>query len=318
MLALHRMGSSFAAAEFIFKCLNSRFHTNLDFHSCGITWHPIEFLDNVSLEEIDPAAITAIVHAAGQVDFSYSQRNKILQSNLALTDAVVQYASNHTLPLGYISSTSTLNRKHKGSTTESFETENIGQRSAYGVGKLRAEMTVWRAIHEGLCAAIINPGILLGPGDFRKGSLKMVTRASQGLTLAPAGSNGFTDASDAARAIVELMENQMFGERYVCVGFNISYLNLFQRIAAAAGTHPPKKVLSPALAYSTAKALEIWSKISGHDPFISPDLLRTTSRHAQYQSSKLEKALEFQFTPMDDTITFTMEALAAAPLHGLV
>ena len=42
--------------------------------------------------------------------------------------------------------------------------------SSYGQSKYLAEMQVWRGIGEGFDAVMVNPVIILGPGDWNGGS----------------------------------------------------------------------------------------------------------------------------------------------------
>jgi nucleoside-diphosphate-sugar epimerase len=55
------------------------------------------------------------------------------------------------------------------------------QESNYSYSKYYAEQEVWRASNEGLDVVILNPSIILGPGDWDKGSSKIFQRIYQGL-----------------------------------------------------------------------------------------------------------------------------------------
>jgi len=63
--------------------------------------------------------------------------------------------------------------------------------SVYSTSKYHAEMEIWRGIAEGLNAVIINPSIILGPGDWNSGSSKLFTTMYNGLKFYSIGSNGF-------------------------------------------------------------------------------------------------------------------------------
>ena len=43
----------------------------------------------------------------------------------------------------------------------------------YAISKYLSEQEVWRGIEEGLNSVIVNPSVILGPGDWTKGSSQM-------------------------------------------------------------------------------------------------------------------------------------------------
>ena len=55
--------------------------------------------------------------------------------------------------------------------------------SNYAISKYLSEQEVWRGIQEGLPAVIINPSVILGPGDWRKGSSKIFQKVWEGLKI---------------------------------------------------------------------------------------------------------------------------------------
>jgi dihydroflavonol-4-reductase len=57
------------------------------------------------------------------------------------------------------------------STNKWVDTEN---HSGYAVTKYLSENEVWRGIEEGLNAVIINPSVIIGPGDWNESSLTIV------------------------------------------------------------------------------------------------------------------------------------------------
>jgi nucleoside-diphosphate-sugar epimerase len=75
------------------------------------------------------------------------------------------------------------NRKHNGYSISKYESE-----------KVLTEL--------GLDAIILNPGIILGPGQWSKGSSQLFEKAWQGLKYYPYGGTGYVDVRDVV-AIIE-------------------------------------------------------------------------------------------------------------------
>jgi len=84
-------------------------------------------------------------------------------------------------------------------------------------------MEIWRGIAEGLNAVIINPSIILGPGDWNSGSSKLFTTMYNGLKFYSIGSNGFVDVEDVVKAMILLMNSEISGNRFVINSENINY-----------------------------------------------------------------------------------------------
>ena len=54
----------------------------------------------------------------------------------------------------------------------------------YAISKYGAEMEVWRAHYEGLPSIIINPGVIIGTGNWGNSSGDLFKKSSQTYTLA--------------------------------------------------------------------------------------------------------------------------------------
>ena len=92
--------------------------------------------------------------------------------------------------------------------------------SAYTISKHFSEMEVWRASAEGLNTVIVNPGLIIGSGigkkqrNFFKGLEKW---------LYFSGGTSYVDVRDVAQISIELMEKNIFGERFILISENKKY-----------------------------------------------------------------------------------------------
>ena len=80
--------------------------------------------------------------------------------------------------------------------------------SNYAVSKYGAEREVWRGMEEGLNAVIVNPSILLGPGELNSGTGKLISTVLNGLKFYTTGTNGYVDVRDVAKVMIELVDKK--------------------------------------------------------------------------------------------------------------
>ena len=63
-------------------------------------------------------------------------------------------------------------------------------------------------IEEGLNSIIVNPSVILGPGDWTKGS-QMFEKVRKGLKFYSSGSTGYIDVVDVAKCVVKLLKKKL-------------------------------------------------------------------------------------------------------------
>ena len=69
---------------------------------------------------------------------------------------------------------------------------------------------MWRGIEQGLNAAMVNPAVIIGPGDWRFGSPSFFKAVSNGLPFYTNGGTGFVDVRDVVAAMLpERLSNQI-------------------------------------------------------------------------------------------------------------
>lgn len=87
---------------------------------------------------------------------------------------------------------------------------------------------------------VVNPALLLGPGDHQGSSTEDVRRAlEQRMPLVPAGGYAFVDARDAAAGMILALDKGRPGQRYLLVSCNCPIRTFFSRVARVAGLDGP-------------------------------------------------------------------------------
>jgi nucleoside-diphosphate-sugar epimerase len=116
--------------------------------------------------------VTQVYHCAAIVSFAPKDQQKMLIANQEGTANVVNACLEHKIQkLVYVSSVAALGRIRIGTPIdETMNWTSETSNSEYGKTKYLAEMEVWRGMAEGLNVAVVNPVIILGAGDWTKGS----------------------------------------------------------------------------------------------------------------------------------------------------
>ncbi len=286
--------------ELIFKFLHGDDYCDL---FLKIQWIEADLNDTMSMEEA-LEGIDEIYHCAALVSFKRSDKNALERTNVNATANLVNLAIEKGIKkFGYISSVAALGRNEKGMIDEFMAPEEPEFSSFYSKSKYYAEMEVWRGISEGLNAVIINPGVILGCGDFSLGSLKIFDSVKDGLPYYPPGSNGYVDARDIAKIFVELMQKEdAFGKRYCLVEGSISYKDLFAKIASRLHVKAPVKEAGKSMGYLFYTYSLFSSLLKGEEPSLTLDMVNTAYKKYLYDNSLVKKTLGYEFIPMDKTI----------------
>ncbi len=250
--------------------------------------------------------ISLVIHCAAFVSFKSKDKAEILKVNVNGTTNMANIALDEGVDyFVHVSSIAALGTiPGKALTDEGDPWDDVPKGSVYGQSKFLAEREVWRAIGEGLPAVIVNPSVILGPGDWSKGSSALFKNVWDGLKYYTHGVNGYVDVVDVAKAILFLVERRVTGERFVLNGSNLDYKKLFDLIAESLNRPSPHKYVSAFKGEIAWRLFAIKSFFTGNDTLVTKETARAAQRIYRYSSEKIEK-LGFQFTPIQETIQNT-------------
>jgi dihydroflavonol-4-reductase len=111
----------------------------------------------------------------------------------------------------------------------------------YYRSKLYGEHEALEANRPGFEVIIVNPSLLLGPGDLGESSTGDVRRfLTRSVPAVPAGGYAFVDVRDAALGMWLAFEKGRPGERYLLNAKNLSIAALFQRLDRLTGVKAPR------------------------------------------------------------------------------
>ena len=256
--------------------------------------------------------IEKVYHCAAIVSFSPSRKTELFKINIEGTANIVNVALQVGVQkLVHVSSVAALGRiREDGPIDETMNWTEETNNSAYGQSKYLAEMEVWRGIGEGLNAVIINPAIILGPGNWNAGSSKIFKTAYEEFAWYTDGVSGFVDVKDVATIMIELMQSNITEQRFIVSAQNISYKEVFSKIATAFNKKPPYKKVTPFLAQIVWRLEAIKSWFTKQEPLLTKESANTAQAKVYFNNQKLLQYLpQFAYTPIDETIAYTCKKL---------
>ncbi|MDP4148956.1 MAG: NAD-dependent epimerase/dehydratase family protein [Bacteroidota bacterium] len=275
-----------------------------------VEWIPGDLLDPAGLEEA-MEGMDAVVHAAAKVSFTRKDRRAMFQTNIEGTANVVNAA----LSMGirrfvHVSSVAALGRTENEETvTEQKKWVDSKLNTTYALSKYHGEMEVWRAMAEGLPGVIVNPGTILGYGDWNTSSCAIFKTAYGEFPWYSNGINGFVDVRDVARAIGRLLNEEVTGERYILTGDNWSFRQVFDGMADGFRKQRPSREATPFLSGLAWRMSKIRSLISGQPSLLTRESARVAQTSTRYDNSRILRQLPgFVFTPLQETIRQACEA----------
>ena len=298
VLALKRPSSSLKVCEKIFNYYNQK-----DLFS-KIIWCEGDINNIPSLEE-HMQKCTTVIHAAGLVSFQKSDLDSLKKVNIEGTANVMNVALSYNYKKCiYISSVSTLGREIENQliNEESFFQSNSSV-SNYAYSKFYAEQEVWRASSEGLDVIILNPSIILGPGNWNKGSSKIFKTIYNGLRFYTHGKSGYVDVYDVANIAVDFLNNEIKNEKYILNGKNISFRDAFNKIADEFGVKRATIPVTPFLKEIAWRIDYFKSFFTNNLPLITKETANSSMKKIAYSSEKICKTLDYKFVDFDETIS---------------
>ena len=296
--AIKRKSSDTSMVRKIF----SYYVSNPDEMAARIQWVDADLMDFGAIEDAT-SDITEIFHAGAVVSFYPKDHKAMLKVNIEGTAHLVNMALEKKIEkFCYVSSVATLGRaENNGVSTEETYWVPSKKNSVYSISKYGAEREVWRGMEEGLNALIVNPSVIMGPGfwDDNSGLFRLVW---DGLKYYTRGVNGYVDARDVSKAMILLMEKNLFGHRYICSADNLTYQQFFSLIAKYLKKPAPSVNVPNAMTAIAWRVEAIRAFLTGSKPEVTKEMATTTTQIYTYANEKIRKTLDFEFIPVEESI----------------
>lgn len=211
----------------------------------GVTLVCGDVLDGDSVEAAaKDEGCAAVLHCAGMVSRDDADAVTMTKVNVAGVATVLDACKRAGIRRAVVASTS-------GTIGVSTDPDAVADETAEPPLELINRWPYYRSKYYGEQAAldrnsedfevvVVNPALLLGPGDLKGSSTGDVRRAlEQRMPLVPAGGYAFVDARDAAEGMVLALDKGQPGRRYLLVSCNCTIRTFFSRVARVADLDGP-------------------------------------------------------------------------------
>jgi dihydroflavonol-4-reductase len=255
--------------------------------------------------------VSEIYHLAGVVSRNPRKRWLLYQTHVEGTRNVCEAARQHDVQkIVHVSSSGTI-AVSKGPTVHD---ENSGYKHEivgawpYYLSKIFAEklaFAYWAQYQ--LPIVVVNPSLLLGPGDDRHSSTYDVALFLRGqIPAVPLGGLNFLDARDAAAGLIAAMHNGRPGERYLLGGPNWSFRDFLDHLSEVSGVRPPALQPSLGLSLASAHLLRRLMPLVGKSFPLDDESIKMSSLFWYCDSTKARKELGFQARDPVETLRETV------------
>lgn len=198
----------------------------------------------------------------------------------------------------------------------------IISRWPYYASKAYQEMAALeRFSGKGLRLVIMNPSLLLGPGDDRLSSTKVILDfMARKIGAVPTGGVSFVDARDAAATFRAAMKKGRHGERYLLGAANWTFTKFFGRLERLTKISAPRFALPSKFAIAGAQLVDSLFRQWDFASPVEPGAIEMAQYYWYVNCSKA--ARELSFKPRDpgetlhDTVTYLRENFLGGNAFG--
>jgi dihydroflavonol-4-reductase len=250
--------------------------------------------------------VDRIYHLAGMVSYKPADAHRMYDVHVGGTRALCEAAVRAGVKRIVMASTSGTVAVSKRADELPDETSpapvDIIARWPYYGSKLYQEEAARRACGSKIELVTLNPSLLLGPGDDRLSSTRLVLQfLAREIALIPPGGLNFVDARDVAALFPVAMERGTPGERYLVGGHNWTFAELLGRLERLTKVAGPKFVARGKLPLLATRAQAALLRHWGRTPPVEPQSLEMSEYFWYFESGKAGR--ELGFIPRDATDT---------------
>ena len=270
-----------------------------------IEWVHIDF-DDIDSLKIAVNGVEEVYHCAAKVSFHPDARNKMYHTNIDGTKNLLYACENSSVKkFCFVSSIAVLDGfNENGMMDEDSDFNSKLEHSAYAESKHFSEMEVWRASAEGLNVVIVNPGMIIGSGNWNESSGLIYENFTKGFTFS--GGTSYVDVRDVAKISVELMEKNIFGERFILISENKRYSEMTNFVRNKLGKSTPKILSKSVLNFAKIlnfcfgwfiPSLKMANKVN----------IESVTNLNPVSNQKIRERLDYQFIPVEESLDFHLK-----------
>lgn len=282
--------------------LISAYYGSTEVDNSRLSWVDCELFDTQGLIDVIQTC-DQLIHAAGYISYNSKDRRNLMEVNQRYTENVVNACLEADIQqLVYLSSTAAVGKKDNGDlVVESNEWDMGANYSQYGLSKHLGEMEVWRGREEGLDVCVFNPGVVLGFGDWSKGSLKLFKQAANGFPFYSEGITGFVGVEDLCEVISRCIQTPGLNQRFIMISENRTYRSVNAAMAEALGRRPANIGVKGGL-YRSILVVMWMKKLLGMSGMLSVETTKAAVSVNYFSNEAARETFGFTFTSIDEVI----------------
>lgn len=178
----------------------------------------------------------------------------------------------------------------------------------YEMTKLKAQRLVVKAAANDIDAVVVLPTRIFGPGPKRESNsvTKIIKLYHSGWWRFLPGNGmsigNYVFVDDVVSGHIAALHRGVSGELYILGGLNLSFNELFSRLADVTGKQRwlipiPISVLRLVASFEKTKA-----SLTGIGPLLTPEFVAKYSSNCQISSEKAQRELGYKTTPFEDAV----------------
>jgi len=247
--------------------------------------------------------VDAIIHCAALIQLGLSKRESSIAFNVGSTEVLAEAARRRKIRMIHVSSVDTLEDSKDGTPTTETDDEEPKFDCSYVVSKRAACNAFMKEVDKGLDGVTVCPGFMLGPYDWKPSSGEMLLFvAKTPLFFVAAGGCCVVDVRDVADGIVAALQRGGTGEKYILGGENISYKELWTRMAKVIGCQPPRMKIGNLTASLVGKVGDLISKFTKEELALNSAMIGMGQLLNWHSSQKAIDELDYSIGDIDIAI----------------
>lgn len=280
-----------------------------------IEWIDTDFDDldslNLALKDVEE-----VYHCAAKVSFHPDKKREMYHTNIEGTKNLLYACEDSSVQkFCFVSSIAVLDGFNEdGEMDESSDFNSKLEHSAYAKSKHFSEMEVWRASAEGLNTVIINPGMIIGTGNWNHSSGELF-RTFEKNGFIGIGGTSYVDVRDAAKIAVDLMEKNIFGERFIVISENVKYFDFGKIMRRKLGLKDQK--ILPMFVMNLGRMLNfLFGWLIPRLKMANKVNIEAITTFNKISNKKIREKLNYHFIPVSESIDFHLKNYLEDKMSG--
>ena len=267
-----------------------------------------DIVDSASILQAMPEDVDAVFHVAASTNVWSGNNDEQDRINIGGTRNVIEAAVHQRAKRFIHTSSFTTWGFQDTILTEHSQRTDATDWINYIRTKHIAEKLVKESVRDGrLDAVILCPGHILGPGDRHNWSTMVRMVQTGKLPGVPPGSGAFCDVREVAKAHIAAFHHAEKGETYLLGGEQVSFLEVIQIVGELLNKPVPAKATPAWLMKAAARVKVMIAAITGKEPNVTPESVVMVTHHIQCDSSRAQRQLGYQFTPIRPLLKETID-----------